>query len=142
MLHSADNSEPVASKRLRIELQTDVHILPSGRAEALALQLRSCQHRQVLHPVRREEACHLPLRQVRLGARRSHEAAEVLPELRRPLQRRGHRLSPFGLRHAKAPGFWSRRFSRACFDYAPTAASTAKPTISPFSSALARLNTR
>ena len=35
MFHSANDAEAVASKRLRVELQTYIHILPSGRAKAL-----------------------------------------------------------------------------------------------------------
>ena len=59
-------------------------------ARPVEVRMRPDQLRQVLHQLRHQEARHLPLRQVRLDARRSREAAQVLPKLRRPLQRGGH----------------------------------------------------
>ena len=45
MFDGTDNAKSVACQRLRIELQTDVHILSRGRAEALSGRFRGvyCQ---------------------------------------------------------------------------------------------------
>ena len=68
-------------------------LLPGVRRQKarrwLDLQVRRGEQRQVLYPVWRKEACGrapLQVRQVRLGAGRSQESAQVLPRVRRPLQ--------------------------------------------------------
>ena len=67
-----------------------------ARARArLDVFLRRGQHRQVLFGMRREapgRRAGLPLRQVRLAARRSGASAEILPGMRRPVRRERLRI--------------------------------------------------
>ena len=51
MFHSANDAEAVASKRLRVELQTYIHILPSGRAKALSGSLGGIDLQRQRHVV-------------------------------------------------------------------------------------------
>ena len=84
-----------ARGRLDLLLRRDGHrqILPGVRREEargrrLDLLLRRGEQGPLLLRVRREEArgrAALPMRQVRLGARRSGASAEVLPAVRRPV---------------------------------------------------------
>ena len=97
---AAERAGSAGRERLEVRLRRDSHrqVLPRMRREKartpargrLDVFLRRGQHRQVLFGMRREapgRRAGLPLRQVRLAARRSGASAEILPGMRRSVRR-------------------------------------------------------
>ena len=97
---AAERAGSAGRERLEVRLRRDSHrqVLPRMRREKartpargrLDVFLRRGQHRQILFGMRREapgRRAGLPLRQVRLAARRSGASAEILPGMRRFVRR-------------------------------------------------------
>ena len=97
---AAERADSAGRERLEVRLRRDSHrqVLPRMRREkartpargGLDVFLRRGQHWQILFGMRREapgRRAGLPLRQVRLAARRSGASAEILPGMRRFVRR-------------------------------------------------------